>query len=321
MEKTNRRSKRTRWLKLTGIMCLLLAIGTIWQHQMMLRESSMFSSPGEIFATKSFDLHAYRTGEGDTAVVFVAGSGTPSAYTDYYLLQNQLRPYARTVSYDRAGFGWSGETDRPRSVEIMVDELHDSLEQAHEAPPYLLVGHSLASLEVLHFAQKYPDEVKGIVLLDGGSPEFYAKEWETKSYIVNRLVAALRVTGIIRALGTAGILLPFAAENLRNPQLPEEVRAMDKAMYYNKAGNTSNLSFISLMNENAQIVLDHGHLKEIPLLILSSDSGAAWRNVQQELLQWSSNSMQETITNANHYIHWTNSDLVFNKLLDMLNKE
>ncbi|WP_289139575.1 hypothetical protein [uncultured Brevibacillus sp.] len=126
------------------------------------------------------------------------------------------------------------------------------------------------------------------------------------------------MTGLVRALGTVGILLPFSGENLRYPLLPDDMKEMDASMYYNHLGDASNLSFIAHINENAQAVVEGGYLHDIPLLILSSDGDRQWREVQQQLLHWSNNSAQETIPASAHYIHWSHKEIVASKLVEML---
>ncbi|WP_028563653.1 alpha/beta fold hydrolase [Paenibacillus pinihumi] len=310
--------KNIKTIVAVSTILILLTSGILWQNIMQKREAKLFSAPGEIYQINSHDMHLYGIGEGKPTIVFVAGSGTPSAFTDYYFLQSELQQYARSVSYDHAGYGWSEKTTIPRTIDTVVEELHGLLQAANETPPYLLVGHSLASLEVIHYAQKYPGEVKGILLLDGGSPEYYANDLELKSYLINRFTAGLRVTGIVRALGNIGVLLPFAGENIRYNWLPDDIKDIDIAMYYNHIGDDSNLNSIKNMNENAQFVIDSGYLKDIPLHILTSDSGANWEQVQQQLLHWSNDSHQETLANSKHYIHWSNKTAVLNKILDML---
>lgn len=318
MKKIVHRQVAKKWIKRLGLGILPLIIGGIWQNVMQEKESQLFPPPGKIISVQSHDMHLYGTGTGKSTFVFIPGSGTPNAFTDFYYLQKELQSYARTVSYDRAGYGWSAKTTNPRTIDTVTEELHELLEKANEPGPYLLAAHSLGSLEALRFAQKYPDEVKGIVLLDGGSPEYYANDSEAKSYVLNRMMAGLRVTGLVRALGTVGILLPFSGENLRYPLLPDEMKEMDASMYYNHLGDASNLSFIAHINENAQAVVEGGYLHDIPLLILSSDGDQEWGEVQQQLLHWSNNSTQETIPASQHYIHWSHKEIIASKLVEML---
>lgn len=85
---------------------------------------------------------------------------------------------------------------------------------AGSGTPYLLVGHSLASLEVIRFAQLFPGEVFGIVLIDGGNPEFYADHCEVSVLFFNRLLKGLQITGLARILGSTNILIPVVGGNL-----------------------------------------------------------------------------------------------------------
>lgn len=288
----------------------LLIIGGLWQETMQKYETEKYEPIGEMLTVNSHKTHLYNMGNGDVTIVFIAGSGTPSAYTDFYYLQSELQQYARTVSFDYAGFGWSETTEVPRTIDNLTNELHELLKKSNQSSPYVLVAHSLASLEALRYAQLYPDEVKGIIFLDGGSPNFYLDYPENKALLLNRINAALRVTGINRILGSIGIKLPFVGGNLRYSSLPNGIKEIDSAMYYNLIGNNNNLDMINHINENAKTVIENERLQDIPLLILSSADGKKWDNIQRELLNWSNKSRQKTIENGKHYLHWSNKEIV-----------
>lgn len=310
--------RKLRIKKLIASIMIMLLIGAAWQKIMVNKETNALLPQGEVFSINNHNMYVHSIGSGRNTVVFVEGSGTPSSFTDFYRMQTELKPYAKTVSFDKAGFGWSEKTDKPRNIDVLSQELHELLGKSGQSSPYILVGHSLASLEVIRFAQKYPNEVKGIVLLDGGSPEFYANDSEIKSYILNRFSAGLRVTGIARALGNLGIKLLLLGENLRYKELPSDVKNIDIAMYYKYLGNTSNLEYIKNINENAKEVLNNEHLNNIPLVIISSHSGEDWKKTQQELLNWSNDSSQETLDNSSHYIHWTNTEYIIKKIKELI---
>lgn len=312
--------RKLRIIKVVIFIILMLLTGTIWQRIMIEKEANILLPQGEVININNHNMYIHSTGSGKNTVVFVAGSGTPSSFTDFYRMQMELQPYARTVSFDNSGFGWSEKTDMARTIDVLTEELHELLEKSGQVSPYILVGHSLASLEVIRFAQKYPNEVKGIVLLDGGSPEFYANDSEMKSYILNRFSAGLRVTGIARALGNVGIKLPLLGENLRYNAISSDVKNIDIAMYYKYLGNTSNIEYINNINENAREVIKNGYLNNIPLVIISSDSGEDWEKTQLELLNWSNRSSQETMQKSSHYIHWTNTDYIVEKLKGLIDE-
>lgn len=111
-------------------------------------------------------------GSGKATVVFEAGAGSP--LETWVRIQPRVSEFARTVSYDRAGNGLSEKGPVPRDGAHVAGELHTALHNAHLAPPYILVGHSLGGPYIRLFAARYPDEVAGMVLVDPTQEELIA---------------------------------------------------------------------------------------------------------------------------------------------------
>ena len=109
-------------------------------------------------------------GQGSPAVVFEGGFGAGIA--SWSTVQKEVAAFARTVSYDRAGLGQSELGPQPRSAKRIATELHTALEKAGVKPPYVLVGHSFGGIYVRVFAEMYPKEVAGMVLLDPSQESF-----------------------------------------------------------------------------------------------------------------------------------------------------
>jgi pimeloyl-ACP methyl ester carboxylesterase len=109
-------------------------------------------------------LWADVAGTGAPAVVFVPGAG--SFGLDFLLVHQQVAERSTSILYDRTGTGWSDDIDLPRSAEDVTDELRSFLQSVGVPTPYLLVGHSLGGLYVRRYAQRFPDEVAGLLLLD-----------------------------------------------------------------------------------------------------------------------------------------------------------
>ena len=121
------------------------------------------------------DPHLIRTEVGKYAVV-TAGQGTPALVLEANLgngsavwapLFDDLAQTTRVLGYDRAGNGGSMARSNDRSAAQIVRELHSLLEVAGIGPPYVLVSHSLGNRYVELFARTYPNEVAGVVFLDG----------------------------------------------------------------------------------------------------------------------------------------------------------
>ena len=80
---------------------------------------------------------------------------------------------ARVVLYDRAGIEKSSFLEKKtqaHTAQMVVNNLQVLLKELHLSPPYILVGHSLGGLYMQFFAREFPNEVKGVVLVDSMSP-------------------------------------------------------------------------------------------------------------------------------------------------------
>lgn len=90
-----------------------------------------------------------------------------------------LEKTTRVCIYDRPGSvlaadppepGRSDMVNMPRTAEDVVDELHALLQAAHVRGPYVLAGHSLGSIFNYAYARSYPNDVLGLVSVDGTPP-------------------------------------------------------------------------------------------------------------------------------------------------------
>ncbi|MBV1774597.1 alpha/beta hydrolase [Burkholderiaceae bacterium DAT-1] len=87
-----------------------------------------------------------------------------------------------TFAYNRPGYGKSPETSDPRDGRTIVDALRLRLQQQGLKPPYLLVGHSMGGLYMQLFARLYPQEVRGVVLVDSLYPGIIKRPEEFPLY-------------------------------------------------------------------------------------------------------------------------------------------
>ena len=86
-----------------------------------------------------------------------------------------------------AGLGWSERGTAPRDAETLAAELPYGHCWPPGSPgPYVLAGHFFGGLPVPAFAQLYPGETAGLVLVDASNPDQWAR-WPVRN--ADRMIA------------------------------------------------------------------------------------------------------------------------------------
>lgn len=206
----------------------------------------------------------------------------------------------RVCVYDRAGRGWSEAADTPQDATQIATDLHTLLHRGHVPGPYVLAGHSFGGLYALTFADRYPDEVAGMVLVDSTAPASAAKPMATSpgdggSYDVMDRASAL-VSPSAR-LGLVRLYSQFDYGSLP-PRSRDEVRA--------NGATASNLrsTIDEYVHANASIhqAASLTDFADKPLVVLTAGSGhdAAWAAAQDDMATLSTNSAHRVIDGATH---------------------
>jgi pimeloyl-ACP methyl ester carboxylesterase len=151
-----------------ALLVLLALAGALYELSAESADRRRFPPPGKLVAIEGARrLHLVAQGErrpGQPLVVLESGLGQGSlAWRD---LQPSIAGFARVISYDRAGLGWSDFSLRPHPPERMVSELHAALQAAGEEGPYVLAGHGMGATLARLFAARYPQETAALVLVD-----------------------------------------------------------------------------------------------------------------------------------------------------------
>lgn len=217
-----------RWIGL-GLLLLLalilaaLALGAGYQAWATLRDRRAYPPPGRLVDVGGHKLHIFCQGTGTPTVVLDAlGDGT-SVY--WARVQPLLAEQTRVCAYDRAGRGWSEPGPAPRDGATLAAELH-ALLQAGEPGPYVLAGHSYGAMIARLYTDAYPDEVVGVVLVDGGTTAIRSERFPAEA----RALVASEMQFMRMAPWLARFSLFRWAGN-PPPPLPPEQQAIAAAHY------------------------------------------------------------------------------------------
>lgn len=286
---------------LLAVVLVLAAAGAIYQAAGAARDRRAFLPPGQKIDVGGYQLHLFCQGEGSPTVVIEALSGGSSSYYPY--IQSALAEHTRVCSYDRAGRAWS--EPRPSAAADPLHqtalELHTLLKNGDISGPLVLAGHSIGGIYARKYADLYPEQVAGLVLIDSAHP----KQFELYPEFVQELESYLDQStsfpvfarlGLFRLYFTLGGELDFQA-------LPErqhaEVAALWSSPEYFLSQRQENLD-APLIYQNAQTL---GDLGDLPLVVISAPVTAhvpAWPMLQAELAGLSTNSAHRIIENATH---------------------
>ena len=99
-------------------------------------------------------MNVYIKGEGSETIVFLSGAGIASPILDFKNLTDSLSKKYKVVVVERAGYGYSEDSDQSRDVMEVLSETRQALSQAEVSGPYVIVSHSMASLESLALARE-----------------------------------------------------------------------------------------------------------------------------------------------------------------------
>ncbi len=318
---------------------LLLLAGTVYQHLGSLRDRRIYTGHGRwVSIARGCRLYVFEDGTGEATVLFESGIG--ATHLNWRGVQDPVSTVAHTITYDRAGLGWSSPCHTPRTPGNVAAELHQMLETAGFQPPYILVGHSFGGLVMRRFALLYPDEVSGVVLVD----PMRSEEWpplnparQSQLDLGNRLIrfalpvvrcglARLLVTSLFGHSGNLSDHIAGAAG--RNPRhvlarIKTEVRKMPRKVWPAVAAHWSRPSFYAGLRSHIHSIpatVREMHTAEpirgIPVTVLTPGNAAP---LTQNQLDHIGDSVHQTIApKSEHWIHLDEPDLVINAIRELI---
>ncbi len=293
--------KVSSWL--TGVLMAALLGLFIYQNAATASHRPDMPDGGHMVDVGGYRLFMQTRGEagGNPTVVFDSGLGTASSTADWSLVAPQVATRTRVVTYDRAGYGFSDDTDTPRTSARLAEDLHTMLHNGGVPGPYVLVGHSLGGFTVRMFAQRYPTEVAGVVLVDAAQ-----EDGPEETLPVTTLMLA-RKAGLIRGAGAIGLLPagPYT-KTLAAPDV-ELMNEFTYARMFDTAQRSEYEQATTQANRAALRDYRAAGFGDKPLVVLTASKTVqaqpTWGPLQRAQLKLSKRSRQ-TIVDSAHHIQW-----------------
>ena len=312
MDRRSDRRSRARGCAVTaGSILAMACAGVVFQVLATARDRKRLSAPGRLVDAGGHRLHLLISGveRGKATVVLEAGGMATSP--QWALIQPRIAEFARVVSYDRAGLGWSERGPRPRDARTIARELHTALRNAGLPGPYVVVGASLGGPYATVFADTYRDDTAGLVLVDSVHPDqlrrlpAQAQRALSALRVANRALPMLATLGLTHLVDVTGVLLAGLPS-----KLPAEAAVHLRTFAHWPGHWAAILDEVSVWDETMEQMRNAMHrstLHGIPLAVLTGPDNPGmealkepWLAMQRDLAGVSGDSTHLVVEGAGH---------------------
>jgi pimeloyl-ACP methyl ester carboxylesterase len=326
-----------------GCFAAFVLAGFLYQWIGSMRDRMRFAGDGRWVKIGSkvgrgSSLYILEKGEGGPTVLFE--SGIAATNLNWCQIQETISQSNHTVSYDRAGLGWSSPATSTRTPGNIAIELHSMLEAAGIKPPYVLVGHSFGGLVMRRYALLFPEDVAGMVLVDPMRCEEWPPLDPTKQATIDRGVkmtgyavpiahlglARLAVTSLLCRSGRLSTFLAGAAGNGGQhvlTRIKDEVGKMPEkvwpivAAHWSRPGYYVGMSrHVSAVPDTVREMLGTEPIAGIPITLLTPGKSSPLQKMHLE--QIGDNVHQVIAAASAHWIHLDEPEIVIDSIREMV---
>ena len=299
-------------LGLLSFILLFLGATFIFHRISLEKEQASLTPVGQQVLVNGHKINVYVEGDGPETIVFLSGAGIASPILDFKDVSDSLSKKYKVVIVERAGYGYSEDSNQSRDVMEVLSETRQALSQANITGPFIILSHSMASLESLAWQEKYPDEVKALVGLDWALPSSYEDLKDNQ--------ALLSVAYWSSKIG----LLRYFPESfyIKNPTLTENERNQYKLLAYKQLISQAMLHESRLVKENAKKVSSSINPKIPTLLLVSNGEGTTfsqseWQHYAERFASGHSN-VKVVYMDAPHELYHYQSHEIVSQIEDFL---
>lgn len=298
-----------------------------------------YVNPGQLVDIGGRHINMQCAGAGTPTVILMAGLGSWSVV--WYKTQPVIAQKARVCAFDRASYGFSDPAPKPQIDSEVVEDLHKALQAGSIPGPYVLVGHSLGGIEARLYAQRWPKEVVGMVLvdtspaaeglIDENQPGF-DDAMGRESYASRTLYCAL--------LAARGPFEPSSPQFKDcSPALPSDTPAAFRKVwpqFFTAYYLADKVSLMSSAYTHRYDSVDHHHLGAMPLVVLSPEDSwndgtpasarfshaysKVWIRMHEALARLSTRGVHHYIKGSGHEIQLDNPQAVIDAVDEVLSQ-
>ena len=259
-------------------------------------------------------------------IVMLPGYGTPGPSLDFLPLARKLSEKGfLCVSPDPFGYGFSDDTLKPRTSVVIIEEIRTALCKLQIPTPYILLGHSMAGFYIRIWADKYPEEICGLICEDISLPELMENMQGEKALIKiqqaqNLIMQKTAQFGLDRIIINNSPGFRKSAHN--DPEILAMLRFVARKSRYSKALQDENIHFEQAAEQTSKC-----SLPSCPCLVfiatgkgsasqMKFKNGFSWLQAHLDLADALSDGRAVELPGM-HYLHWDFADEMAEEISDM----
>jgi pimeloyl-ACP methyl ester carboxylesterase len=298
-----------------------------------------YTRPNQLVDIGGRHINMHCAGAGKPTVILLSGIFSWSVV--WYKTQPVIAQKTHVCAFDRAAYGFSDPASRPQIVSDVVEDLHKALHAGSITGPYVLVGNSLGGLEARVYAQRWPEEVVGMILvdtspaadglIDENQPDFDETNGR-ENYAADMLHCAF--------LTMHGPLEPSMPEYKHCSSvdaLPSDTPAAFRKVwpqFFTAYYFADKVSLMSSLYTHRYDSADHRRLGAMPLVVLSPETtwntdtpaaarfsrsyGKVWIAMHEALAHLSSRGVHRIIKGSGHHIQLDKPQAVIDSVDEVL---
>ena len=302
-----------KWfLAFLSFILLFLAATFIFHRISLEKEEASLTPMRQQVLVNGHQMNVYVEGSGPETMVVLSGDGIASPILDFKEVLESLSKRYKVVIVERAGYGYSDDSNHSRDVMEVLSETRQALSQANVKGPFIILSHSMASLESLAWQEKYPDEVKALIGLDWALSSSYENLKDNQTLLT--LAYWSSKIGLLRYFPESFYI--------KNQTLTESERKQYRFLAYKQLMSQAMLHESQTVKENAKKVPSNINPKIPALLLVSNGDGTSfsqfeWQRYAERFASDQSN-VQVVYMDAPHDLYHYKSHEIVSQIEDFL---
>ncbi|MCK6073350.1 alpha/beta fold hydrolase [Paenibacillus silvae] len=292
--------KRKLLFKIGGgiIAALALFMGIVFVVNVICNgiEKKQIDSYGQYVQVDGKKMNVSIQGDGEQTIVLLPGQGTPTPVLDFKLLIDQLTSDYKVVAIEPFGYGLSDHTDKERTSENIVSEIHEAVEQLG-LKRYILMGHSITGLYGVSYVKQYPDEVMAFVGIDSSVPNQPGMD----AKLPLKSMQFLQSSGLMR------LIKKVSADPYDAMDYDEHTKEQMNLISNQVSTNSTLINELRNLGSNFKNAENMIYPRELPMLLFvqsNNDKNPNWLPLHEEQIKQSDQGKLIPMEGS-HYLHHT----------------